>query len=166
MFQIKIDLIILANRGIRHQVAPLKGIPVKDGPWMNVLIIRSVPFHIQGVVTDSPLTRIIENFHLMTGVVVNIPLEMNFSKGEAMKIFILDPRIILILTTGATHLIMSFVGHTHLDPHFYHSPLDGQNLTRGGPPDHHCPLSISQRLKRCLLRRYLIYQGETNDQAM
>ena len=165
MFQIKIDLKILVSQGI-HQQVPLKGTPVKDGPWMNVLIIRSVPFHIRGPVTDSPLTQIIENFYLMTEVVVNIPLEMNSLKGGAMTISILDLLIILILTTGATHLLMNFVGHTHLDPHFCRSPLVGQNLTRGGPQGHHCPPSISQRSRRCLLRRYLTYQEEMNGQAM
>jgi hypothetical protein len=165
VFQIKIGLEIPICRGIHHP-APLIRIPAKDGPWMNVLITRSVPFHILGPVTDSPLTRITENFRLMTGVMMNFPLEMNSLNGGAMIISILDPLIILILTTGGTHLLMNFVGHTHLDPRFYHFPLIGRNLTRGGPLGHHCPSSISQRLRQCLLRRYLICREEMNDQAM
>ena len=159
---------ILIVQGTHHH-ALRKEILMKDGPLMNDLITRNIPFHLRGSVTDSLLTLIVENFHLMIGVVMNIPLETNSLIGGAMTVFIQDPLIILILVTEATHLhipLTSFVGHTHLVAHFCHSPLVDRNLMRGGPLDHHCPPSTSQRLRLYLRRRYLIYPEEMNGQVM
>ena len=172
MMQIQINSMILICQEVH--LFPLKRIPMKDGPQMSVLITRNTPFHLRGLVIDSLLTRNVENFHTMTGVMVNFPLEMNFLKGGPMTVFIRDSLLILILMKGATLLLllMSFVGDILLDLHFCHSPLIGWNLMRGAIPlkwdplGCHCLPSISQRLRLCLQKRYLIYRGGRNDQVM
>ena len=172
MFQIRIESVILVCREI-HLIT-LKGIPTKDGPQTSVLIIRNIPFHLRGSAIDSLLAQNVENFHLMTGVMVNSPLEMSFSKEGPMIIFIQDPLLILILMKGVTllPLLKNFVGHTHLDLHFCHFPLVVQNLMRGAillkwaPLGHQCPPSISQKSRLYQQRRYLTYQGERSGQVM
>lgn len=111
----------------------LTRILTKHGPQMNDLIIRNVSFHLKELVTDSRLAPSGEKVHLMTGVILNFPLEGNFSKGEATITSIQDPCLVQTLMKGASLLLhlMNFLTHVNLGVPYCHSRLMVQNLTNG-----------------------------------